>query len=683
MSDVSKWEKQLQRLLVDGSETSKIVAAVEKILSASPKHVFALRCKVVYLLHQDKHAAALTALQQWALADPSIRDKSQEYAFQKAYCLYRSMEYRQAHAVLKRAPHTSEDVASQHLLAQLHYNLEEFEEAARIYETLLAKNAFRDDHEKTELQTNYAAACAAIDAQKTQAIVHAADEKTADLLYNAATAQLEMHDYTAAMQTLQQAETLCARAHPKSRLRSFQDVCAKSDVELQALLDVKNSPERSFFNDVAAIWVQMAYVNYETRHEDKASALLNVVLRYRPSSTVTLAVASINWAAIQKHIDFFDTHRKLKMAQNPAVSSRLTSRQRLLVRYNTAMLLLHTSNLNGFRRQVEHIADEYPNSDLTHSLKLALAVLESKKKRQSNDKTVAEYLKNYQQSVKEQQKQEQNQRNPVVGKMITLIAAQIFFENGDLEHAIESLSSAPEEIRQKPCTLVTLFTWKVQIGDVKGAKQLLIDFIGSTSKKPTVVREILTWVVQSLASRGLYADAVDVIRAVHTAVPVLEQDKEILALMALCLSHYDMPSARACMEKIPEAIFTGTSSSGSGSSSAKKLSSSSLAELESQQPSRQQIEALGYHRISGGEDQADGGKVKRTRRRPMRHPPKNLEARVDPERWLPMSRRSYIKDLPERRKRELKRLRASEQEQKRHEAEKRKAAATTVATAAH
>ncbi|KAH9589201.1 Signal recognition particle [Trypanosoma melophagium] len=681
MSDLAKWEKQLQRLLMESSETPKIVAAVERILSASPKHVFALRCKVVYLLLQDKHAAALTALQQLAVADPSLRDKSQEYAFQEAYCLYRSMDYRQAHAVLLRAPHTSEHVASQHLLAQLHYNLEEFEDAARIYETLLAKNEFRDDHEKTELQTNYAAACAAIDAQKTQAIVRAADEKNADLLYNAATAQIETHDYVTAMQTLQQAEILCARAHPKSSIRSFQDAYAKSDVELQALLDVKNSPERLFFNDVAAIWVQMAYVNYETRHEDKASTLLNMVLRYRPSSTVTLAVASINWAAIQKHFDFFDTHRKLKLAQNPAVSSRLTSRQRLLVRYNTAMLLLHTSNLNGFRRQVEHIADEYPDSDLTHSLKLALAVREGMKKRQSNDKMVAEYLKNYQQSVKDQQKQGQgqNQRNPVGGKMLPLIAAQIFFENGDLEHAIESLSSAPEDIRRKPCTLVTLFTWKVQFGDVKGAKQLLIDFIGTTSKKTTIVREILAWVVHFLASRGLYTDAVDVIRAIQTAVPALEQDKEIQAMMALCLSHYDMPAARACMEKISPDVST----SSTGSTSAKKLSTSSLAELESQQPSRQQIEALGYHRVSGSDDPADGGKTKRARRRPMRHPPKNMDSRVDPERWLPMSRRSYIKDLPERRKRELKRLRASEQEQKRHEAEKRKAAATAAAAAAH
>ncbi|RNF04872.1 putative signal recognition particle protein [Trypanosoma rangeli] len=677
MTDVAKWEKQLERVLADGSDAPKILAAIEKILSVNSKHVFALRCKVVCLLHQDKHASALTVLEQIAAVDPALLRSSQDYAFQKAYCLYRALDHHQARCVLLNdAPQTAEHVPSQHLLAQVHYHLEEYGAAARIYEALLAKGEFRDEHEKTELLTNYAAACSAIDARKTQAIVRAADEKTADLLYNAATAQLVVQDYAAALQTLQQAESLCARAYPTSRLRSFQDACSKSDMELRSLLDIKGSPERAFFNDVASIWVQTAYVHYAMHDEEKAAALLNLVLRYRPLSAVTLAVASINWTAIHRHRDFFDTHRKLKAAQNPAVNNRLTSRQRLLVRYNTAMLLLHTRNFNALRRQVELLANEYPDSDLTHSLKLALAVRDSKKKRQSDYKNLTEYLKSYQQSVGAQQRQEreqqqQQQGDPSVGKLLPLIAAQIFLENGDLEHAIESLSAAPDDILKKPCTLMTLTTWKVQLGDVKGAKQLLTEFAAAAPKGIAVVKPILFWAVQFLTARGLNADAVDVIRATQGALPVLQDDKEARALLALCLSHYDMQGARACMEAIPEAGFTGTHTD-------RKMSLSAIAEIESQQPSRHSIEALGYHRVTLDNDDGNGNnaKVKRARRRPMRRPPKNLDARFDPERWIPMSHRSYIKDLPERRKRELKRLRASEQEQKRHEAEKRKMAVT-------
>lgn len=673
MTDEAKFEKQLERLLMDASDSPRILTAIEKVLSVSPKHIFALRCKVACLLHMDKHTAALTVIEQLDTLDPSLQRTLQDYAFQKAYCLYRALEYHRAQNVLTNdAPHTAEHVPSQHLLAQLHYNLEEYEAAACIYKALLEKGAFRDEHEKIELQTNYAAACSLVDMHKTQEIVRAADEKNADLLYNAATAQLEAQDYAAALQTLKQAESLCAQAYPSSRLQSVEDACEKGNTVLSEFLDVKSSPERLFFNDVAIIWVQMAYVYYVMHHEEKATALLSLVLQYRPSSAVTLAVASINWAAIKRHSDFFDTHRKLKSAQNSAVSSRLTSRQRLLVRYNTAMLLLHIGNFNGFKRQVELIANEYPDSDLTHSLKLAMVVRESKRKRQSDDKTVMEYLKNYQQSVRVQQQQQQKQqqqRNPAVGKLLPLIAAQIFLEHGDLEHAIDSLSSAPEEIRQKPCTLVTLATWRVQVGDVQGAKQLLTEFATATAKGPTVVKAILFWAVHFFSARGLYVDAVDVIRVMQGALPVLRDDREAQALLALCLSHYDMETARACLNKIPEADFTG-------SLPEKKLPSSSITELEAQQPSRQHIEALGYRRVAMDDDNSNdnGVRVRRTRRRPMRRPPKNTDARIDPERWIPMLLRSYIKDLPERRKRELKRLRAIEQEQKRHEAEKRKAA---------
>lgn len=672
MSDVSKFVRQLERLVETGAEPSKILPAIDKILFVGSKNTFALRCKVVCLLHQDKHAAALATLEQLAATDPSLGNKSQEYAFHKAYCHYRLLDDRQAQMVLRRAPHTANHVPSQHLLAQAHYRLEEFEEAANIYEELLKNERFRDEQEKAELLTNYTAACTAMDVQRTQAIVRSADVKNADMLYNVATAQLEVQDYAAATQTLKQAEMVCARAHPESQLRSFEDVCSKVDDELRALLDAKGSPERAFFDDVANIWVQMAFVHHAIHHEEKAAALLTFVLKYRPPSEVTLAVASINWAAIQRHKDFFDTYRKLKSAQNPAVNNRLTSRQRLLVHYNIAMLLLNTGNFTRFKRQVELVASDYPDADLTHALKLALAVGETKKKKQSGDKTVSEYLDNYKKSVAAQQQQQQ--RKPAVGRMLPLIAAQIFLDNSDLERAIESLSSAADDIQRRPCTLMTLFTWKVQLGDISGGKQLLKEYARVAMKNVDAVKTITLWAVRFLSARGLYADGVDVIQDAQRVAAALQQDREVLALMALCLSYYDMQAARSCIVGIPDTDNKTGAPSG-------KITSSFIKELEAQQPSRQRIESFGYRRVVEDDEEGDGGpKAKRAgrRARPMRRPPKNAESRIDPERWIPMSHRSYIKDLPERRKRELKRLRAIEQEQKRRLAEKRKVATATA-----
>ncbi|KAG8346434.1 putative TPR like repeat Tetratricopeptide repeat SRP72 RNA binding domain [Trypanosoma vivax] len=674
MSEVTKWVRQLERLLESGTETSKILPAIDKILFVSPKHVYALHCKVVCLIHQDKHAAALAVLEQLYSISSVARHRPQELIFHEAYCHYRMFNDKQAQSILCSSTHTAEHVPSQHLLAQIHYRLEQYEEAAAIYQTLLRDNNFRDEQEKIELVTNYSAACAALDVQRTQSVVHSADVKNADLLYNAATAQLEVQDYTAALQTLQQAEVVCCRAHPLSRLRSFEDACTKSNEELTLMLGAAKSPERAFFNEVANIWVQMAFVYYSTKNEEKAMALLSVVLKFRPSSEVTTAVASINWAAIQRHKDFFDTYRKLKSAQNPAVNHRLTTRQRLLVQYNTAMLLLHTGSFTRFKRQVELVASEYPDSDLTHSLKLALVMREDKKRWLSDDKIVTEYLENYKKSVASQAQQ---QRKPAIGRLLPFIMAQIFMDNGDLEHAIESLVSAPDDIRWKPSTVATLVTWKVQLGDVAGTKQLFNEYVLTVSRSCPKAKAILIWVVRFLAGKGYYTDAVDIIRDTQNAVPDLKQDTEIQALLALCLSYYDMQAARMCMEMIPEAKLTGGSSS-------PKLSSAYIAELERQQPSRQQVESFGYLRRTefGGHEEDFGNgvvKTKKRRPRPMRRPPKN-DTRIDPERWIPMSMRSYIKDLPERRKRELKRLRKIEQERKRHQAARQKAIASVMPT---
>ena len=79
--------------------------------------------------------------------------------------------------------------------------------------------------------------------------------------------------------------------------------------------------------------------------------------------------------------------------------------------------------------------------------------------------------------------------------------------------------------------------------------------------------------------------------------------------------------------------------------------------------------------------------MKPARKRPMRRPPKEPEAGaqrepLDPERWVPIKERTYIRDLPARRQRELRRRRAADQEDKRRQAERRKREAAAAAASA-
>lgn len=83
--------------------------------------------------------------------------------------------------------------------------------------------------------------------------------------------------------------------------------------------------------------------------------------------------------------------------------------------------------------------------------------------------------------------------------------------------------------------------------------------------------------------------------------------------------------------------------------------------------------------------------IKPARKRPMRRPTKaSVDAAagkssaaaaepLDPERWVPIKERTYIRDLPSRRQRELRRRRAADQEDKRRQAERRKRDAAAAA----
>ncbi|EPY22730.1 signal recognition particle subunit SRP72 [Strigomonas culicis] len=654
MSDLSKHVKALRKLTSEGAETGAIASAVERVLGLDPNHFFALQCKVVCCLHRDKYGSAMEVLEQMEEVHRKEVLASADFHFQKAYCYYRMSRYTEAQEELRKSRGSAAGhVPSRNLQAQIHYHFEQYAEAAKEYESLLAQSAYRDEQEKTELLTNYTAVLAmAKNAKKAMQVVRDADEKTGDLVYNSATAQVEAgEDPQAALKTLQQAEALIHREHhSKSSLRTIADVLALP-AEARApkigggsAFERPDTPERRFFNEVSLVWVQMAYVHFVLQQLDQAAAILNVVLQAKPTSAVTIAIAAVNWTAAQRHTDFFDALRKLKAAQNPKVVSRLQSRQLLAVHYNMALLHLHAGSVGSCRKEVDQMEKAYPNSPLTHTLRLALTVRENRN-RQSDSAAIRSYLKRYEQ---------------VAGGKSTatvqLIAAQIFLESNDLAAAVSALTAADIDaaLRYKPATVTTLAAWTAQSGDVDGALELVREAVLRPGTSAAAKRAVLAWAVDYFTQRHRHAEVTACLKAVRAAAPALAADKVVTALLALSLSYHNLPEARACMKLVDGAAVAPG-----------KLATSAVAQLERQLPSKTALEELGYRRPTIQEEARR--QLQRRRARPMRRPPKSTEGKIDPERWVPMSVRSYIKDLPERRKKELRRLRAIEQEQKRRQ----------------
>ncbi|KAG5507051.1 hypothetical protein JKF63_05797 [Porcisia hertigi] len=703
MSEVLKLEKTLRKQAAsDNVEASKIASTAERILSLQPHHAYAMQCKAVALLHAGRFAAALSTLEKLRNENTHFKN-TVTFHLHKAYCHYRLMQYTEAKVELRGQPlqkgHTS--TAVRHLLAQIHYNLEEYAEAAAMYAALLADGAYRDDVEKQDLLINYTASLSACTPEKVAAVVRDdAEEKTPDLLFNLAIAQMEAQNYDEARATLLQAEQLCAATFPGCKLRSLQDALAAGNETLDTQLGVplvtststssgnavEHSPERSFFNEVSSNWLQQAYIAFMRHREHDARRIVDLILTYKPSSAVTNAVAAILYTALQRTTDFFDSHRKLKLAQHVKVVSRLTSRQLIAVQYNTALLQLNAGALDRCSRTVEKMEKAHPNSDLTHSLRLVLAVRDLKKKKASLDNAcfVQECVRNYEaEAMRRQDGSSSASDKRKRHNFMQLITAQLFLEHGDLTHTVATLQALDDAtVTQRPMAVMTMAAWMVQSGDVDAAMTLLRDRLTATAGgySAAVKKRVLFWAVHDLAmARGLHAAVGHLLQATQAADASLQKDHEVTALLVMCLSETDLAAAKRVIGVLDTDAATAVS--GAGRSSGAALSGSEIEALVRENPGVAAMNELGYRRVTAvdpegpaaatGDCVASGsgsGLPRRRRRRLLRRPAKNMEGRPDPERWIPMSMRSYIKDLPVRRRKELKRLRAIDQEQKRRAA---------------
>lgn len=666
--DARKLESQLQKLIEDEAPPTRILTAAERLLAAQPNNLVGLQCKVVCCLLREKFGSAIALLDQIQDVNPRISTTSPVFVFRKAYCHYRLRQYTDAKLILRSAGGiVQQHIPCRHLQAQVHYNLEEYKEAAQLYQAILKDGAYRDEQEKIEILTNLSAAYSACEPPKAVETVVQADDKTYDMCYNAATALIAAGDMPAAQKMLVQAEMLCAADHPSSSIRSLFQLMGLPEGEAVIKMgpSAAATAERKFFNDVASVWVQMAYVWDVLGEEGKASNALHLVLSLKPNSVATNTVAATNWAAMKGHRDFFDVSRKLKLALNPNTLDRLTSKQLLSLRYNSALLQLLSGSMNNCRRELEHLRRDFPDHYLTHSLTLGLMAVESLKKKkplsleecESAAKRVEDaFLKSGDSSLGNSSAAHPSS-SPDAFLTTKAILAQVFLQQGDLQRAAEYLMADTSALRRSPSAISTIASWKVQVGDVSGAVSYLKDEI--SKMEPCVASKVLCWAVHYLATvRGLYAETGAMLQSLWTTLQWMRSTPEMAALRCFVLTFTDVEAARAA---VPQTSQTASPSP----STVKKLSAG--------QPTRQQLEQLGYRRST-----VDlGGKKPRRarRRRTMRRPPKSMEGKIDPERWIPMNLRSYIVNLPERRKRELRRLRAIEQDRLRRVAEKRKAEA--------
>lgn len=651
-TEASKLEAQLAKAIHDDSPKQRILNIAERLLAIQPRNVAALQAKVVSCLLRDKFGAALTLLDLLEDANPKISKTSVSFVFRKAFSLYRLQRYPEGKAIIQAAgAFTKNHIPCRHLLAQIHYNLEEFGEAASMYESILQDGAYRDDQERVEVISNLSAAFCGHNPAKAVEIVRSEGDRTHDICYNVGTALISSGNLESGMKMLVLAESLCAQEHHSIRVTTLDTVVVEEAAYNESFQRMSvDSEERNYFFDVASIWVQMAYVWQMTGETEKAIKALNLVLSLKPQSDVTYVTATINHCGLSSHRDFFEASRKLKAALNPKTLYRLTSRQLLSLRYNAALLYLHSGGLSNCHKELELLRRHFPQHPLTHALHLALTADELFKKKKTLTTEECESMAS--------QVEAAAASNPLPTTSSDLkllrsksIASQVFLKQGDFKRAAEALVDEHGPLSQLPSVVSTIASWKVQTEDIADATRYLQQRV--SEMPPAIASKVLYWTVHFLATtRGRFKEVSELFEYLWANLSWMKSSKDMLALRCYVLTFSNLPEAQKIASSF---VSAGQQPAHSGSIDV---------------PSRAKLESHGYSKTAEAAVKAPQTQRKRVRK--MRRPPKSMEGKCDPERWIPMNLRSYMMNLPGKRKRELRRLRAIEQERLRRIAEKRK-----------
>ncbi|KAI0090565.1 hypothetical protein BDY19DRAFT_717752 [Irpex rosettiformis] len=133
---------------IDGGHFSNAIKTCDKILRLEPQDKDALQTKLFLLLQTEQYSAALTLI-----------DSKDEYAFEKAYSLYRSNQASEAKEALEltKQQKGQDERGIIHLEAQLYYREGSYQVAFELYSQLLDTSEPSSD-EHADILTNLEAA---------------------------------------------------------------------------------------------------------------------------------------------------------------------------------------------------------------------------------------------------------------------------------------------------------------------------------------------------------------------------------------------------------------------------------------------------------------------------------------------------------------------------------------------
>eukprot|EP01006_Ploeotia_vitrea_P014598 TRINITY_DN3966_c0_g1_i1.p1 TRINITY_DN3966_c0_g1~~TRINITY_DN3966_c0_g1_i1.p1 ORF type:complete len:688 (-),score=154.41 TRINITY_DN3966_c0_g1_i1:84-2006(-) len=608
----------------DPDNTKKTLTLCDSILKLLPDNEDALKCKVVCLINANRMDQAIKTIDASAVQLPFLR----------AYILNKTGKHGDALAILEK----EEGDHGTHLRAQILHKIERHSESAEVYGKMLKQVEAKKEEADPELICNYLAASTYANKDQLEATTALVNKHGAvyDNSFNLCCAMIEAYKLKDALEQLKETENM------------MRDAAQQQEWTEDQLQD-----------EMACIQVQKAFVLRQLGKKAEAEDILVNVLNHKPSSSQAIGVASNNLAAIHEDQDLFDSMKKLKAAMS--VESKLTSKQKQSLKYNTALLQLMMGKKDAARSACEQLIVDMPQSDFGP---VALcAVLQKEKKFAKAEEVLKTYIN-----------KQAGDANSTIRARLTL--AQLQVQQNQPVNAIQTLQQVPG-VETKPGILMAIVQLQSKLGKHDEAIKVLDDAIATVKKTggkdKHATNQLVALLKQSANYKLTCKKYKEAAETFEQATQLNNSDHALKSGRLTALAHCDCDAAEALVKQLSKVVDEKKIQRLMDDSDALEAMPTPKPQVQKRAPPPQEVEKAKQapaaepssptsqpqakpspqklskkqekKRLAAEQAKEADEKAaqKKKKKKKTRHPVANPDGKADPERWIPYKERSYYK----------------------------------------
>jgi tetratricopeptide (TPR) repeat protein len=458
------------------------VVTSERLLYLSTADITALKCKIICLIYLRRYDEALS------LALRGAQIEKNYFSFELAYIYYTLNFLEQAKSHCKDIK--SITIQELQVLGQVYYRLDEFDNATKVYESLLSLQAYvHDGVEEVEIRTNLTASRAQATNLKaaSRKFKSSGEEVNYEIEFNRAYAFAQMGNFNKSDNCLQACEKLV----------------------LEHDFDEEGSMA-SMKNELCIITVQRAVIAHMKGFFQNATEIYADTLRTNDGNSPAMSVANNNLIVLREDHDMFDSYRRMKSI----LEGKLSSLQKRTVSMNRALILMAMGKESELIKVIEANNDD-------QRMRFAWAAWLYRKNRKNE---CLDSLQTIIEKVGEKDALE-----------VKLAKAQVLISMDHIEHAICEINSIGH-MRQSPGITATLIGMYNEAGNKRAAAAAFESALSAATDPHHRIALVCSRALEHMR-RGCFDLALDAFEIIFNERSMLGSKHEIVYSQYLIASY--------------------------------------------------------------------------------------------------------------------------------------------------